>query len=78
MISPAQKVTLAYYNTSPKTKGARPQVVAETAHGLTTLWEDSVSSVKFPDGNVFTATIAPPVVQGQYAGTGKAGQGDFL
>ena len=34
-------------------------------------------SAKFDEGNTFTASIGPPLPQGEYAGTGKNEQGTF-
>ncbi|KAK4446453.1 hypothetical protein QBC34DRAFT_150484, partial [Podospora aff. communis PSN243] len=65
---------MAYYPGSPN---ASPNVVAQTSYGQTSVWEYSATAGRFDDGNVFTATIGPPVAQGEFAGTGKASQGSF-
>ena len=65
---------MAYFPGSPN---ASPNVVAQTSYGQTSVWENSVTSGRFDDGNVFTSTIGPPVPQGEFAGTGQASQGSF-
>lgn len=65
---------MAYFPGSPN---ASPNIVTETSHGQTSVWEGAATSGRFPYGNVFTATIGSPVAQGEFAGTGKANQGSF-
>jgi len=61
----------------PESPNASPNVVAQTSYSQTSVWENAVTSGKFDDGNVFTATIGPPVGEGEFAWTGKASQGVF-
>jgi hypothetical protein len=68
---------MAYYT---GTVGANPRDVAvvETAPGQTALWVNSVTSGFFTTSTTtFTATIGPRVADGQFAGTGNNGYGNF-
>ncbi|SPQ24855.1 ffa9d720-6d1a-4006-8778-d8841bda6793 [Thermothielavioides terrestris] len=68
---------MAYFSGDP---GPSPQDVAvvATAKGQAALWVNTNTSALFPDTDTtFTATLGPRVEDGQFAGTGNNGYGNF-
>lgn len=68
---------MAYYPGSVRDK---PQDIAvvPTTDGQYSLWVDSTTSALFTTSGVtFTATLGPRVADGEYAGKGNNGYGDF-
>ena len=68
---------MAYFPGSP---GSTPQDVAvvSTKNGQARLWAGQETSGLFTDtGVTFTADLGPQVDEGEYAGTGNNGYGDF-
>ncbi|KAK3937021.1 hypothetical protein QBC46DRAFT_268445 [Diplogelasinospora grovesii] len=68
---------MAYFQGAP---GPNPQDVAvvKTDPGKTALWVSSTTSALWTDtGVTFTAVLGPKVDDGQYAGTGDNGYGNF-
>ncbi|KAK0665317.1 hypothetical protein QBC41DRAFT_15707 [Cercophora samala] len=68
---------MAYYTGDP---GPHPidVTVVETIPGQTALWVNTNTSALFPSSNVtFKAVLGPKVADGQFAGTGDNGYGNF-
>jgi hypothetical protein len=69
---------VAYFPGSPNSTPQDVAIVA-TPRGQTRLWAGATSSALFTTTSVtFTAKIGPQVEDGQFAGTGNNGYGDFV